>query len=230
MIQTKGRKGGAPDKDNWLVFLRENLRGDLDPLPAIEPMSPATTTDAFDDDAWLFEPEWAGVRSLATCTNETLLVSSWVEDMTPLYPELEKIHQQLVAFEAVLDGSIVSLEGGVPSAERLEARMKLTDDDAIHRAAKARPVTFVAFDLLYLDGRSLLELPLKERKELLDALVVKTERVEVSTYIEGAGSALVTVAEQQGLPAVLAKKAASLYRSGASDEWRKIPVGTGEGP
>lgn len=230
MIQTKGRKGSGADKDNWLVLLRENLRGDLDPLPVVEPMTPAETSEAFDDDDWLFEPEWSGVRSLVTCANETLLMSSGAKDMTPLYPELEKTHQQLVAFEAVLDGAIVSLEGGVPSAERLEGRMKLTDDDEIHRAAKARPVTFVAFDLLYLDGRSLLGVPLTERKELLDALVVKTERVQVSTYIEGAGSAFVAVAEQQGLPAVLAKKADSSYQPGGSDDWVKIPVGTAEDP
>lgn len=223
MIQTKGRKGSAADKDHWLVLLRENLRGKPDPLPLAEPMRAAGSAGSFDDEGWMFEPELVGARTLAVCTQETVLLSQGVHEVTSVFPELAKIHQQTVAFEAVLDGTIVSLDAGRPSAERLDARMTLTDDD-IHRAAKARPVTFVASDLLYLDGRSLLEVPVEERKRLLEGLVVRTERIDVSAYMEGAGSALSDVARQQGLPAVTAKRLGSHYVAGASDEWLRIPV------
>lgn len=224
LVQTSGRKGaGASSKDEWLVFLRENLRGEPDPLPPMDPMMATLAADPFDDDGWIFEPKWDGVRAIATCTDETLLLSRNLRDITATYPELAKLHEQLVAFEAVVDGEIVTIEGGRPSFERLQSRINLSNERDIKRASQTWPVTFVAFDLLYLDGRSLLAEPIEERKELLDELVVKTDCIDISTYIEGEGKALYAVAEQRGLEGIVAKKLGSPYRSGRrSKEWLKI--------
>ena len=224
MIQTGGRKGKPQSKkDEWLVFLRENLRGDLDPLPPMEPMAATLAPEAFDDDDWIFEPKWDGVRAIATCTDQTVLVSRSMRDITPSYPELAKVHEQLVALEAVVDGEIVTLDQGRPSFERLQSRINLTNERDIKRATQTCPVTFIAFDLLYLDGRSLLKAPLEERKSLLDEVVVKTDRIDVSTYIEGEGTTLYAVAEQNRLEGIVAKKLGSPYRSGRrAKEWLKI--------
>jgi len=224
MIQTGARKSKpAPKKDEWLVFLRENLRGELDPLPPMDPMTATLADEAFDDDRWIFEPKWDGVRALATCTDQTLILSRSLRDITGSYPELSRIHEQLVALEAVVDGEIVTLHEGRPSFERLQSRINLTNERDIKSAMQTCPVTFIAFDLLYLDGRSLLGAPLEERKALLEAAVVPTDRIDVSTYIEGEGRTLYSVAEQSRLEGIVAKKLGSPYRSGRrSKEWLKI--------
>lgn len=201
MIRTSGRKGARSGKDEWLVFLRENQRGELDPLPPMEPMVAGFAVQPFDDAGWLFEPQWDGIRALATCTDETLLLSSDVKDITQSYPELGKIHQQLVALEAVVDGTIVAFR-------------------------EDHPATFVASDLIYLDGRSLVEAPIEERKSLLEDAVVKTEQIDVSAHMVGEGTALMAAVEAQGLPSVVAKRLGSPYSSGTSEDWVTLAQGS----
>ncbi len=219
MIQTRTSGG----KDEWLVFLRALERPELDPLPVVEPMMATLVDDAFDDDGWVFEPKWDGVRAIATCIDQTVLLSRNLRDITASYPELSKLHQQMVSLEAVVDGEIVAMAAGRPSFERLQSRINLANPKDIERAAKQIPVTFIAFDLLYLDGRSTLSLPLEERRELLEELVVCNDFVEVSPQIVGDGRALFAAAQAQNLEGIVAKKLATPYRPGKrSKEWLKI--------
>ena len=219
MIQTRQKDG----KDEWLVILREDLRPDPDPFPDIRPMMATLVRDPFDGPAWIFEPKWDGVRAIATCSDETLLVSRNLRDITHSYPELRRVHEQLVAIDAIVDGEIVAMSDGRPSFEKLQSRINLQNPRDIERAMKAIPVTYIAFDLLYLDGRSLIREPLEERKRLLDDLVVKNPRVDVSTYIEGEGTALFEAAKAQKLEGIVAKKIGSPYRPGKrARDWLKV--------
>ncbi|HVL63717.1 MAG TPA: non-homologous end-joining DNA ligase [Actinomycetota bacterium] len=210
------------EKD-WMVFLREDERPERDPLPEMTPMLATLEREPFDDDRYLFEMKWDGVRALAACTTETLLLSRNGRDITSTYPELASLHDRVVALEAVLDGEIVALEGGRPSFERLQSRINLQDAKEIERATRSTPVSFVAFDLLYLDGRSLVERPVEERKRLLAEIVVPSDRVAVSEGEVGAGRALFEVARQAQLEGIVAKRLGSPYRPGRrSREWLKI--------
>lgn len=219
MIQTRAVDG----KDQWLVFLRENSRPEPDPLPELRPMLATLASDPFDDPGWVFEPKWDGVRALATCTDETLLISRSSKDMTSTYPDLAKLHDQLVALDAIVDGEIVAMKEGRPSFELLQSRINLAKESDIERIAKEIPVTFVAFDILYLDGRSLIGLPLEERKEILGDVVVTNNRVEVSPVIPEEGVALFDAAKAQHLEGIVAKKLGASYRPGKrSREWLKV--------
>jgi bifunctional non-homologous end joining protein LigD len=219
MIQTKRE----PDKDDWLVMLRELERDEPDPLTVIEPMMATLVADAFDDEGWVFEPKWDGVRAIATCVDETVLVSRNLRNISASYPELAKLHQQLVCFEAVLDGEIVAMSKGRPSFEQLQSRINLANPKDIERATKEVPVSFVAFDLLYLDGKSLVTRPLEERKELLEQTVIPNDYIEVSPYVEGEGAALFDAARARNLEGIVAKKLGGPYRpSKRSKEWLKI--------
>jgi bifunctional non-homologous end joining protein LigD len=81
----------------------------------------------------------------------------------------------------------------------------------------------VLFDLLYLDGKSLLSEPLEKRKELLQALVVPTDKLQVSPQVPGDGTALFEVAKARRLEGVVAKKLGTPYRPGRRGrEWLKI--------
>ena len=115
------------------------------------------------------------------------------------------------------------MSDGRPSFEKLQSRINLQNPRDIERAMKAIPVTYIAFDLLYLDGRDLQKEPLEERKRLLDETVVKNPRIDVSTCIEGAGIALFDAARKAQLEGIVAKKLGTPYRPGKRGrDWLKV--------
>jgi bifunctional non-homologous end joining protein LigD len=219
LAQTRREEG----KDEWLAFLKRDERPPRDDPPPASPMLASTALTPFDDDAWLFEPKWDGVRALATCTDQTWLLSRNTRDITGTYPELSRLHERVVALDAVLDGEVVAMEGGRPSFERLQARINLQNAKDVERAVKAIPVTFIAFDLLYLDGLSLIERPIEHRKELLGELIVPSDFVQTSPQVVGSGIALAQASSARNLEGIVAKKLGSPYRPGKrTKEWLKI--------
>ncbi|MDQ3952231.1 MAG: non-homologous end-joining DNA ligase, partial [Actinomycetota bacterium] len=210
-------------KKDWLVFLKTDERPEPDPLPEMSPMLATLIEEPFDREDWIFELKWDGVRALGVSSDETALISRNRNDITVCYPELHDLHTRLVCVDAIVDGEIVAMSGGRPSFEKLQQRINLQNPRDIERAAKAIPVTYVVYDVLYLDGRKTTELPLHERKELLDELVVPSEKVQVSHCTEGAGEALFTFARENKIEGIVAKKASGLYRPGKrSRDWLKI--------
>ena len=210
-------------KKDWLLFLSKDERPEPDPVPDMAPMLATLVEEPFDRDGWIFELKWDGVRALGACSDETALISRNRNDITVCYPELHDLHTRLVCVDAIVDGEIVAMSEGRPSFEKLQQRINLQNPRDIERAAKAIPVTYVVYDLLYLDGRTTMELPLARRKELLDELVVPSERVQVSHCTEGAGEALFSFARGSKIEGIVAKKTSSLYRPGKrSREWLKI--------
>ena len=128
-----------------------------------------------------------------------------------------------MAIDAILDGEIVTLQNGRPSFERLQSRINLHNERDIERASKSTPALFMAFDLLYLDGKSLIDLPLEERKEQLEALIIPNEAVQVSPSMPEEGTALYDAACQQKLEGIVAKKLGLPYRPGKRvRDWIKI--------
>ena len=208
---------------DWLLFLREDERPPRDELPDMVPMLATLEREPFDDDRFLFEMKWDGVRALAAFTDQTLFLSRNQRDITATYPELASLHDRVVALEAVVDGEIVAIHAGRPSFERLQSRINLSDEKEIARAAKTIPVTFIVFDLLYLDGRSLISLAVEERKRLLAEIIVPSEKIVVSEGEVGAGTALFDVAASARLEGIVAKRLGSPYRPGKrTREWIKI--------
>ena len=224
LFKTTPKKGAKPDEKNWLVRLRAWEGPERDELPPLAPMMATLIKEPFDDDRWVFEPKWDGVRALAFCTKEeTALFSRNANDITATYPELAKLHDRLVCLDAVIDGEIVAMKGGKPSFETLQARINLHNARDIEKAAQAIPVSMIAFDLLYLDGRSLLNEPLETRKELLSQLVVENEQISVSPVVEGAGTDLFETAKEMQLEGIVGKKLGCPYRPGKrAREWVKV--------
>ena len=121
------------------------------------------------DDGWAAELKWDGVRAIARCRPGRLeLRTRNLNDVTPQYPEVRRLSRQLGARDAVLDGELVAFdENGRPSFERLQQRIHQTAESVVRRRMKSHPVTFVIFDLLYLEGRDLMAEPYERRRELL---------------------------------------------------------------
>lgn len=217
--------GPERGRDQWLAMMSEDRRpaGDLPPLP--DPMLATSAEGAFDDPAWLFEPKWDGIRAIAHCDEATRLVSRNDHDITVAYPELHGLHNQVVAMEAMLDGEIVAFEEGVPSFQRLQQRMHLRDERRIAQISKTIPVVYMVFDILFLDRRSLIDLPLEERRRILEEIVVPGDQIQVSPATSGDGIALFSAAAAQGLEGVMAKRRSSRYVPGArTSDWLKVKV------
>ncbi|MCP3995006.1 MAG: hypothetical protein GY722_08065 [bacterium] len=171
----------------------------------------------FDDDGWVFELKWDGVRCLLTTgDNRVSLTSRAGNDMTARYPEIAGLD---LPGDLVLDGEIVALdESGRPSFERLQGRMntdrRLTGESPI-------PVTFVVFDLLR-DGAPLLDRPLEERGERLGNVSLPVPIV-VGDRFQGRSAAIWEFVQQNDLEGIVAKRLGSRYSPGTrSPDWRKI--------
>ena len=211
------------DRD-WLVILAGKVSlPQPAPPPTYEPMMAVLTAEAFDDDEWLFEVKWDGHRCLANLGTATRLTSRTQRDMTAQFPELIDMHRQLAARNAVVDGEIVALDrNGRPSFERMQDRFHRTPEELARNKGRV-PVQFLAFDLLWLDGRPLLDLPLVERRARLNEVLVETRDIRLSQVVEGAGKRFFEQVRELELEGIVAKRAASPYRPGTrSHDWRKI--------
>jgi bifunctional non-homologous end joining protein LigD len=213
-------------RDNdWLIFRSRSSPPLLTstPPPVVEPMMATGGAQPFDSPDWVFEVKWDGVRTLALIDGGTTkLLSRRTRDVTAQYPELERIGEQLSGFNGLLDGEIVSLDDrGRPSFERLQQR------SATGRPGQAlvqsHPIEYVVFDLLWLDGESLMNKPLEERFEIMSRVVVPGRHVQLATRIPAKGTLFFEEAKKLGLEGVIAKKLGSPYQPGRrTKEWLKI--------
>ena len=120
----------------------------------------------------------ACARSPTRSPGELRLESRNLNDITDSYPELRRLNRALSSHGAVLDGEIVAFdEDGRPSFGALQQRMHVAARAQAARLAKSTPVTYMIFDLLWLDGHSLMGLPYSERRERLAALQLTGEQL-----------------------------------------------------
>jgi bifunctional non-homologous end joining protein LigD len=221
LVQTA--QGGDPK--NWLIF-RSTRAGALPSKPMPPVLQPTLATPGgkpFDDPTWIFEVKWDGVRTFAYLGNEkTRLVSRRGREVNDQYPELLEMHGLLAGDNALIDGEIVVLEkDGRPSFERLQQRFTVSKPSAA--VLKANPVLFIAFDILWLDGASLVDRPLEERLEALHRVLVPGPRVQNSVTIEREGKKLFAEVKKRGLEGVIAKRKGSTYKPGRrTKDWIKI--------
>jgi bifunctional non-homologous end joining protein LigD len=197
------------------------------PMPVrIVPMMARTSTGLpREEERWSFEVKWDGVRAIAYAHPGRLrLESRNLNEVTGAYPEVRGVLEDLGMHEAVLDGEIVAFDDqGRPSFERLQRRMHVSSASAVRRLAASIPVVYAIFDLLYLDGRSLMELPYRERRERLEELELGGRAWRVPAAHTGGGERLLAATEAQGLEGVVAKRLDSRYEPGRrSGAWLKV--------
>ena len=169
-------RGGAParDSDDWMIHRMDPPRDpEREPMPeSLVPMLARAGQPPRDERGWSFEVKWDGVRAIAYVKPGRLrLESRNPREITDSYPEVRGILLELGMREVVLDGEIVAFDDdGRPSFGRLQRRMHVTSPSAVKRLQRSTPVVYAIFDLLFLDGHSLLELPYEQRRERLEAL------------------------------------------------------------
>jgi bifunctional non-homologous end joining protein LigD len=201
---------------------RDGLSWPVGPMLAVPGKLPLPLGD------WAYEVKWDGVRALARTRRDgtATLAGRAGTDLTSRYPELAGLAAVVGGHDAVVDGEIVTFTGGRPDFQRLQHR--------IHTArptpalVQAIPARLVLFDLLHLDGRSLMHLSYARRRDLLDSLRTGTDpAVEIPDSLTGltaAGAAdLLAATAERGLEGLVAKRCSAPYRPGVrSPDWVKL--------
>lgn len=214
--------------DDWMVHRMDPPPvPDWEPLPElVRPMLAASADRLPDDDAaWGFEFKWDGVRAVAYVEGgRPRVLSRNDRDVTVSYPELRAMAEEMGATQAVLDGEIVAFdERGAPSFGRLQERMHVANAAQARRLAATVPVTYLVFDVLHRDGRSLLTTPYAERRALLDGLALAGPSWATTPWFPGGGAEVLEASRRQGIEGVVAKRLDSAYTPGRrSDCWLKV--------
>src|SRR4051812_5856946 len=199
---------------NWLLIRK---RDETEPARAVrndyQPMLATLAETLPSGEDWLYEVKWDGYRALGYVRGgEARLVSRNGNDLTARFPDVAKaLAKAARSPECVVDGEVCALdENGRPSFT------------AMQQGKSGTPLVYEVFDLLEVDGVPILDLPLLERRERLEALIDKRQKtVQVSGFFDD-GDALLGAATEQGLEGVMAKRSASRYAEGKrTRDWLK---------
>jgi bifunctional non-homologous end joining protein LigD len=215
-----------PPKD-WMIHRMDPPADpDREPMPArIAPMLARAAALPRDDGRWAHEIKWDGVRAIAYSQPGALTLQSRnLNDVTGQYPELGRLNRALGSHSAVLDGEIVGFdEEGRPSFAALQHRTQVASAARARRLAARAPVTYMIFDVLWLDGHSLMGMPYTERRELLAGLRLEGERWQTPGYLVGNGPEVLQASAAQGLEGIVAKRLDSTYEPGRrTKSWVKV--------
>jgi bifunctional non-homologous end joining protein LigD len=190
------------------------------PYP-VEPMLAVPGELPRDGSRYALEVKWDGIRGILHTGDggtASRLTGRRGIDLTPRYPEMARLTEPLAGRRVVLDGELVAFDRhGRPSFELLQRRMHVTDPGATGLTSLI-PVTYLPFDLLYLDGHVLFAVPYEDRRALLATLGLDAPQNFPGTMTE-----LLTATRAQGLEGVIAKRRDSPYLPGRRSQcWIKV--------
>ncbi len=202
--------------------------GEVLGLTRVAPMMAASGSmpPPAEQERWAFEMKWDGVRAVAyVAGGQLVLLGRSGRDFTATYPEVSGLAGALAGRSCIVDGEVVAFDTqGRPSFERLQSRMHgpVRRRGGAERSAPV-PVVYLAFDLLHLDGTSLLARPYSERREALADLGLAGPHWHSPPAFEGTGAAARETSMRQQLEGIVAKRLDSRYEPGRrSQYWVKI--------
>jgi bifunctional non-homologous end joining protein LigD len=218
-------RAGKSEKD-WMIHRMDPPAEKRDPFPErVVPMLAKLAGLPGSEEGWAAEVKWDGVRAIAYCRPGRLeLQTRNLRTVTEQYPEVRRLARQIGARDAVLDGELVAFdEEGRPSFERLQQRIHQTSESVVRRRMKSHPVTYVIFDLLYLDGHDLSAEPYTRRRELLEELGLDGPSWQVPAYSVGHAKELLAASAEHGLEGIVLKRLDSRYTPGKrGGSWLKV--------
>ncbi len=201
------------DPKNWLLMRKRDetvraVRNDYKPMLA------TLAQELPKGDEWLYEVKWDGYRALGYVRGgKARLVSRNDNDLTARFPEVAKALEKAARSpECVVDGEVCALDDqGRPSFS------------AMQQGKRETPIIYAVFDVLEVDGVTVTDVPLEERRERLEALLDERQKtVQISELFED-GEALYEAALEQRLEGVMAKRKGSRYLEGKrTRDWLKI--------
>ncbi|RVB49353.1 ATP-dependent DNA ligase [Mesorhizobium sp. M7A.F.Ca.CA.004.05.1.1] len=186
------------------------------PLKFIKPMEPELVDTPPQGDEWLHEIKFDGYRTqIIKDENGIRLFTKNGYDWTGRYIELAGEAEAIEAESFIIDGETITVnEAGLSDSPALQS--------AVTRREPSRDLYLVAFDLLHLNGHDLRNMPVEDRREILQALIPAVGRIQVSKAMPGTGDAVYHLVDKAGLEGMISKRKDSVYRSGPTMNWRKI--------
>ena len=181
---------------------------------SLSPMLATIVDKPFDKEGWQYEIKWDGYRALAFCNKDKVELKSRNDNSfdAKFYP----VHKALLEWNinALVDGEVVVLdEDGNPNFGALQ-NWRSEADGALY---------FYVFDLLWINGKDLMQLPLNERRAQLKQIIPDNDIIRLSENFEVNGIEFFETAKKMGLEGIMAKKADSVYSAGnRSKDWLKI--------
>jgi bifunctional non-homologous end joining protein LigD len=208
-VKTASAKNKA-EKDSKKI-----ATGKTAPFPTkLTPMLATLVDQPFDTEGWQYEIKWDGYRAIAFCNKAKVTLKSrnnlsFAEKFPPVHKALQQWN-----IHAVVDGEVLVLDkDGKSNFSALQN----------WRSQKDGELYFYVFDLLWLNGKSLLELPLEDRRNLLREIVPENNLIRFSENFEVSGTEFFETVKKMGMEGMMAKKADSTYSAGnRSKEWLKI--------
>ena len=208
----KGARSGAPP-------------GNAAAVGRVEPVAGGSGAPS-NPSGWMFEPKLDGQRIIAIVEDgHVVLTNRRGMEATATFPEVEGMAAALARHQVVLDGEVVAFnEKGQTSFQRLQRRMHVVQPTA--RLLADTPVSFVAFDVLWLDGELLVERPQSERREILDRLEIKGRAWQTAPVLDATPEELLVACRDAGLEGFMAKRVDAPYLPGRrSTAWSKVKCG-----
>lgn len=185
----------------------------------IHPELATLVADSPKGDNWLHEIKWDGYRLIARIQKHSVqLLTRHQNDWTEKFPTIEKTLRRFKLKDAILDGEVVALdENNLANFQVLQNLMQ--------ESYKKYPLVYYVFDLLYFDGYSLFDVPLIERKRLLEQLIFakhSSSEIKFNDHIVGNGQKVFKNACKIGLEGIISKRLNSIYCERRTKDWLKI--------
>lgn len=190
----------------------------------IKPMLIGEMQEAFDSPDYIYELKLDGERCVAYLDKAegTILRNKRNLNMLIKVPELSEIHKQ-VKCRCILDGELLVIKDGKPDFSEIQRRSLMSNMFKIQLASSKLPASFIAFDILYYKDHELTDLPLMERKKLLEKTIIENDRIAISRYIDTRGVEYYHLTEQNQLEGIVAKrKDSKYYFDKRTKDWIKI--------
>src|SRR5659263_158391 len=194
-------------------------------LLPFKPMELKILQEPFDSDDFLFQIKWDGVRCVASNFDGNVrLFNRNANERTAQYPEIIEDLESFLPDNTMLDGEIVALgENGKPNFYKLLKRDSAKSKSKIATLALSLSSYYMVFDIMYLKGEKLTDLPLTTRLDALVRLIPPLSNIHVVDSIYGKGCMLFDIAREQELEGIVAKKLDSKYIAGEkTNYWYKI--------
>ena len=212
---------------NWMIHRMDPPREGFEPLPTrMQPMLATPGRLPPDDGDWAYEFKWDGMRVLVWIDGgRPRAVSRNDKDVTGSFPELRAFGEAMGSHQALFDGELVVLGAdGKPSFSQLQHRMHATSPAKVRKATASHPVSLVIFDLLHLNGTSLVGLDYDHRRAALEHLDIAASGWAITpSFTSDSGKRVFQTAVDLGMEGVVAKRRSSSYQAGhRSRDWIKV--------
>jgi bifunctional non-homologous end joining protein LigD len=217
----------------WMMHRMDPPPAQWQPMPElVRPMlaTPGELPSGADGASFAYEMKWDGVRAVVYVDGGRVRAMTRNDlEVSATYPELRELGAALGSTKVILDGEIIAAdpETGRISFGALQHRMHVQDAGRVRRLMERTPITYVIFDLLYLDGVVTMDLPYQQRRAALDQLNLRGPRWQTPPSFTASGEDVLAASKDQGLEGIVAKRLDSDYEPGRrTSAW----MATGPGP